>query len=248
VKKLLDQIVREFETQLEQSQARYAKLREELIAKIKANDTVIPDIQEKLRKTNMRVDLSPDARTVAELKLEQERQSLAIDLAGMEARQEALQRTIAEQSNLTMTHVQADPIATELQTLVKVREQQMDKLKAQYAAGLAPSADLSTAAVAMAEAKAKLLERQELVKMRVGGEMVTAWNRELLNLSIDRAEKTAKAKYIEKELHAFRDVDAILTTMSERQEQRQAVQRELENVQTQISALESQPRPTVTVN
>ncbi|MGE5610227.1 MAG: hypothetical protein ACM359_13315 [Bacillota bacterium] len=221
----------------------------ELLSKrLREMDDATESGRQELRKITGQTDVSPEALHAAMSKMDQERQALQIDLVAMEARRNALQRTIAEQSKDVMDRVQEDPIANELQTVVKVRTQQLEHLKAQFAAGTAPSSEVSAAAVALAEAKAKLLERQELVRTRAGGDMLAAWNRELLNLSIDRAEKTVRNDYIDKRLAAFRDVDPLLERIALEQEGRQSLRRELFDVQKQIGAIEAQPKPTVTVD
>ncbi len=60
-----------------------------------------------------------------------------------------------------------------------------------------PDGDLSNAAAALAEAKAKVAERRQLVATQAGGDALPAWNRELLNLSITEAEVQAKLRFLQ---------------------------------------------------
>jgi hypothetical protein len=68
----------------------------------------------------------------------------------------------------------------------------------------------------LAEAKAKMLERQELVASRSGGDVLTGWNKELLNLSIDRAETQeqqairAKQEALEKATRQLKITEEVL--------------------------------------
>ena len=261
-KELMDQIVPELRRVLLEEFERPYKQRAALEQRqtalkndIQSYDDAIAGSYQKIGAVTRQADTSSEAVRAAMSKLDQECQTLAVDLVGIEARHEALQKTIADQSKRMEDRVQGDPICQELQKVVDARTENLEQTKKMVQAAVASSTDLSTAVVALAEVKAKFLERQEVVAARSGGDLLAAWNRELLNLSIDKAEKSAKAKFIDKQLDSYRDAGAILRNIDKLHDAHSKLDRELKELELRLGGLfqrysqseDTTPKPTVSV-
>ena len=261
-KELMDQIVPELRRVLLEEFEKPYKQRAALEQRqtalkndIQSIDDTIAGSYQKIGAVTRQADTSSEAVRAAMSKLDQECQTLAVDLVGIEARHEALQKTIADQSKRMEDRVQVDPICQELQKVVAARTENLEQAKKMVQAAVASSTDLSTAVVALAEVKAKFLERQEVVAARSGGDLLAAWNRELLNLSIDKAEKSAKAKFIDKQLDSYRDAGAILRNIDKLHDAHSKLDRELKELELRLGGLfqrysqseDTTPKPTVSV-
>ena len=128
--------------------------------------------------------------------LDAQLESNAIDIAGKTARQKALADAIARLSDQMQAKLDADPIARQLQMVVDARQAQLDQDQSNFKAGAASPADISQAGVTLAEAKAALLERKEAAAKAAGADSLDQWNRDLLSLSVDLAELSARSDAI----------------------------------------------------
>jgi hypothetical protein len=158
-------------------------------------------IRDALRSTTHRTDLSAEAFRNSIGSLEIERQKLELDLAGMQARRDALDKAVAEQSVRADKAAQSDPVAAELEKIVEIRQKQFEYGQEQARLRTISAAEASTFEAALAEAKARLAER----KLAAAGQadVLSAWNRQLLDLTVDVRERQARLDAISKMLDEF---------------------------------------------
>lgn len=168
--------------------------------------------RDKLRAITGRID-AVENWSEAIAAMEQERHKLALDLAGQRARRQAIEETIAKIAMQAEARVKEDEIAEQLAKIVTAREEERAHARQLASTGRLSAADLSNIEAKIADAKARLLERREMAARAAGGEMLAELNRELLMLSINRAEHEARLKAIQESLERFHaasdEVDAL---------------------------------------
>jgi chromosome segregation ATPase len=164
-----------------------------------------------IREKTGRVDASLAPIREAIPKLEEQRQTLKLEVVGKQARQEALAKTIDRLAKSAEERTRSDPVAEELDKVVKLRIVALERMRKLRENAAVSEAEVAAAEVPIAEARAKLLERREAVAQASGGELLAALNRELSMISIDVAEAEAKLDSIEKLLKQFGSVQGELS-------------------------------------
>jgi chromosome segregation ATPase len=169
-----------------------------------------------LRKATGRTDVSPEAILRAATRLEDELESLELNAAAGEARLEAITRTIAEVTAKGTDTARSDPVAAELATVVAAREEGLAVTEKLYKQGAASQEATQAARVALADARARLLERRQVAVAQAGGGAgaLADWNRELLNLAHDAQERKARIKYLGDRLKTLRDAQPLLDQLA----------------------------------
>ena len=167
-------------------------------------------LREELRAVADRADISAAGIQAAVASLEQERQRLELDNLGKTARREALEEQVAVQSERAAKKVEEDPVMAELRKVVELREGQFKRIEEAHAAGMAPRGELDEAMARLAELRAKLLERRQQATIEAGGEVLGAFNRELLTLSVDLREMNARLEFVNKRLDRLRQAMELL--------------------------------------
>mgnify|MGYP001166090071 CR=1 FL=1 len=178
-------------------------------------------------------------------------QDLELDLAGMEARQKAIQERIAVAEEQASKQLADDIVTVELRRLVDLTMQNLDSIQKSVNAGRAPMTDLNQAMESMTRAKIDLARRREEVMKSVGGGQLEQYTAELSAIAIDRAEKQAQLDILHKQLD---DAQRQLTQASifdpeaararTTQEALNIVNRRVGELETRLAALQ---RPTVLV-
>src|SRR3954468_24835570 len=149
------------------------------------------DIQAQLGSNSGRADASPEAVQAAVTKLEDERQRLELELAGMEARLEAVQDQIEKATVSGQKEAAADPVIPELEKAVAARQKLVDLTRKRVDAGAATPQEFSAAEAELSEARVQLLDRKAAGSAR-GGEAIAPLTRELQNLGIDIRDRKAR--------------------------------------------------------
>lgn len=168
------------------------------------------DQQALLRQLTGDAEISPAVIRPRIDALQAQRETDAIDLAAKQARSDALADQISKFSSQIQDKIKNDPIAAELQKASDALDKESEFRKVQHDKGVVTDGEVNAAVAAAAEAKAKLLERQEAAATAAGGDMVTTWNRELMTLSIDLAELRARIKALDDRLADYAQVHEYL--------------------------------------
>ena len=164
------------------------------------------ELRVKLRELAGRADVSTQGVTAAVSRLEEEKEKLELDLLGKKARREALEKEIAEQADRLQKQAQTDPVVAELKKVVEARETKLKQMRQMNEAGTATQSELNDAIATVAEARAKLAERERggAIGEGGGGQMLDALNRERITLSVDLHELEARLKLVEARLPGLR--------------------------------------------
>jgi hypothetical protein len=155
---------------------------------------------EAIRKQAGLADASSEAVHAMAQKLATEVETSQLDLMAKSARHDALADAIAKLTAQGEAKAKDDPLAAELEQIVKMRLKEVERMRRLVDQKAASDSELDHAIGAVAEARAKLIERQLTAAAANGGDTAAVWNRELLSLSIDLAEIRARANALEKRL------------------------------------------------
>jgi hypothetical protein len=203
---------------LVKQQAERIHTQEKTVAELQANEKMLQDELQSLRKSQKERGLEgvkPADLLKKKDELDQQKRAIEMDVLGMKARMRALEKGIDRESKRVQGAVASDEITAELQKVVDYRAQLLDDRRKMAAKGVYSDTDIAAAVAALAEARARLLERREAVADRMGGSILAAWNRELLNLGIDAEEKDAKLRIIQDYLDRVSQEYALLNRIDE---------------------------------
>ena len=157
-------------------------------------------IRQSIREKTGRIDVERTSLERVANKLDQDLQTLELEQAGSHARIEAIEEAIAQQSKRVEKASVSDEVIAELQKVADARERQLKMVENERKTGAAPDAALQEAIAALAEARAKVAERRQVVFAGNGGDALTSLNRELMSLSISDRERRAKIFFLEAQL------------------------------------------------
>jgi hypothetical protein len=127
-------------------------------------------------------------------------QALQLDLATMEARQKAIEKQIAIITDEAAQKADQDEITRELDSLVKISTMNMVEVKKAVDAGRATPADMSRAQESLTRAKIELARRREELSKAAGGGQVEEFNRELSQMTVEKAGKLAQQDVLNQQL------------------------------------------------
>ena len=204
--------------QLDQAQ----RSADEAKAELQAAQAGVADLRAQIQQQTGRVDVSLGGILAAARKLEEQLQMLEVEDSGSDAREQATLKAVQEVGKKAQE--KADAVARELSSVVESRQRELDRLIALNKAASVSARDVEAGRTALAEAKAQLAERQWQVAATAGGDSLGAWNKELLNLSISRAERTAQMRYIRTRLDRLKPALVQVDELEHRQNQLQRAQ------------------------
>ncbi|MBN1910503.1 MAG: hypothetical protein JW818_12235 [Pirellulales bacterium] len=136
-------------------------------------------------------------------KLQAQRFQLRIELAGLEARQEATVKQIAviheQQKKGKKQLLRDDPVFEKLRAILEAREREYNRMMLlnKEKAGGFTQADVEKAATAIVVAKAELRERQQLLEQQADAGILTELNHDLTRGKIKEAELERKYNLLE---------------------------------------------------
>jgi len=127
----------------------------------------------------------------------QQQTAARLALVGMDARAKALAEEIKRTESQARDHAQSDEVLVSLARLLALREQQVERMKALQVRNSVTQQEVQNAEADMLSAKIEYAKRREALLRANGGDRLNALNDELGHLSIERAETTARLKYLE---------------------------------------------------
>jgi hypothetical protein len=193
------------------------------------------NVEHEIRQTTGRADVSVEAIRASVPKLDEERQTLKLQVIGKEARQAALAATIERLAKAAAERASGDPVAAELQKVVDAREQAVKMNQAAHEAASVSAREVADAEAVLAEARARLLERRDAVARASGGELLEALNRELATLSIDAAESQAKLAALDALLAKYVDAEELLGRADDVRRERQRREDALRKAESRLA-------------
>jgi hypothetical protein len=144
-----------------------------------------------------------DARVLATQRngLSNQLQDLELSMAGQEARRKAISEQISQTRAQARERLANDDVTGELESLVRLSEENLSNLRKQADAGRASGTDLAQATESMTRARIELAKRREELSKQVGGGQLEQLNSELSRMAIDGAEKEAQRAVLDRQLN-----------------------------------------------
>lgn len=128
---------------------------------------------------------------------------LEMDLAAQQARLEALKKHIAAIGQELEQRTQHDPVLTELEKIVALRGQEVQRMKSLVDAAVASDNEVRAVEEDLAMAKVELARYQMEAAERVGAGRLSHLNEELSMLSIEAVEAEARHRFVAERLKTF---------------------------------------------
>lgn len=197
------------------------------------------------------VDVSADGLRRSIEKLQEQQEQIQLDEAGAQGRRLGLEEAIKSYTAAAAGRAQSDEVAKQLQTVVRIREEQLKRVQQLLQAGAAQSSEVAAAEAAVAQAQADVAT----AKQRAAGETgpnsaLDAWNREAMNLSIEESERQARLNYIRNRLDQYKQVIAQVADLEQMagdlraaEARREAARTNLERVRAQVPGASPANKP-----
>lgn len=243
-------------SQLRRLREKQARLHDEISSAGKEQEEVTIIV----RKEAGLADASPEGVRAIAQKLEAENESARLELKAKSARHAALAEAIAKLTAQSDARAKDDPVAAELDKVVDVRMKEVERKQQMYGQKELSRSEVDEALGAVAEARARVMERRLAAVAAGGGDAVAAWNRELLSLSIDLAELRARSDALEGRLKELaraltaldrraspaalqRKVEDASREMKEADERANELERDMSENQARVSVIKSSDEP-----
>jgi hypothetical protein len=169
--------------------------------------------------------------------LEDTREKALLAAKVKQARQDLLEKKIAQISLDIFKKVQTDRIAEELEKIVKMKETDAKRLAE---SGAASEHDVDMAQTEVANARIRLMERREAIETTVYGDTLQVLNKELVEVSLDGGEQAVLAEAIDARLGKLREGSTICDALDNCHEEISRLRRELEMLGAKEQGVEDQ--------
>jgi hypothetical protein len=137
--------------------------------------------------------------------LTHDRREAEMALLAREAHRAALVEEIAKLAERVEQDADKDPVAEEMENVVKIRQMQLMRIQELVEAGTANEQETWVAQEQLAMARAELAERRLNVAEGAGAEMLRALNQDLSRQSMITAEARSRIQFIEAELEKIQE-------------------------------------------
>lgn len=183
--------------------------------------------------------------------LQRSLRSYEMDLAGMEARRQAIQEQIVRIRDETSKKMAEDSVTQELEALVQMNETSLSQLQKQAQTGRLSELELAKGRENLARARIELAKRREELSRSAGGALLTRFNDELSSIAIDMAERRATLDIFRRQLATTEWQLTQASTFDPRAARVRAAREMLDIAERQVTELKTrranlQP-PTVTM-
>lgn len=190
-----------YKAKLDELNALYKNAKEEL-ERADLNLREYGETRKHSRQTYEVSDPSPEALIARSNDLEKEKLRLEMELAGQNARQKSIQMQIAAiGARATASAPESDPMIQAMRARVELLKTKQRHLQKMVEQGLSSIEEQSQQAAALAMAEAELAMQ---IRKAAGGETLSRLNDELVDISIDTAQKQAELEQIREQLERIR--------------------------------------------
>ena len=198
-------------------------------------------VRSEIAQATGQVEISADGLRHAIEKLQEQQEQILLDAAGAQGRRQGLEDAIKRYTATAAERAASDEAAKQLEKVVAVRQQQLQRVQQLFQAGATPSTEVAAAEAAVAQAQADVA----IAKQRAAGESgpnsaLDAWNREAMNLSIEESERRARLKYIQSRLEQYKqviaqagDLDQLAADLRAAEARREVARSDLERIRAQ---------------
>ncbi len=138
--------------------------------------------------------------------LHTEKQKLEMELAGMQARREALQQRIAEAAaRIRAMASDEHPMIKAHRVKLAALQDKLKNLETMSKAGTVPTSEVMAAKAELAMAEAEAQHQLAQVTAQAGGEQIRVLNDELAGLSVETPEREARLRFLKEKLDKARE-------------------------------------------
>lgn len=177
--------------------------------------------------------------------------SLEMQMAGMEARRQAIEEQTARTRNEADRKLAQDTVTKEFQTLVQMMETRLSQLRKQVDAGQLPQSELTPAMENLTRARIELAKRQEELRKEAGGGRLDEFASQLSQMAILTAEQRARLEVYRSQLDETQRQLARASAFDPQVARLRTAQQALDIAERQITELTNRrvqlQRPSVTV-
>ncbi|NLT76508.1 MAG: hypothetical protein GXX98_08305 [Planctomycetes bacterium] len=177
--------------------------------------------------------------------------NLEMQMAGREARRQAIEEQIAQTSYEAERKLAQDTVTKEFETLVQMIEMRLSQVRKEVDAGRLPQSELTQAQENLTRARIELAKRQEELTKDVGGGRLDSLNSELSQMAIETAEQRARLEVFRTQLDETQRRLARASAFDPQAARLRTAQQALSIAERQIAELTNRrvqlQRPSVTV-
>lgn len=176
----------------------------------------LADLRAVTAEASGRIDASSDGIRKAIQWLEEQQEQLQLEEAGANGRRQGLAEAVEKYTKLAKERGEADPVVAELEKVVQLHEEELQRLQAAFKAATVSASDLSAAQMALAQSRAELAAAKRTASGGAGSnDALDAWNREAMNLSIEELGRQAQLQYLDGRLKQLKAVVPNLAALDE---------------------------------
>jgi len=144
--------------------------------------------------------------------INQNLQALKMQKASNDAMIEQTSKRIAQTGWSVQEQLKADAITTELESIVKLNEEQLAAVQQLVKAGNASAAEIAQPSEKLARAKIELAMRRQELSKSAGGDLLASLNNELASLAFEATQYDAQMQSLQEQL---RETEGLVTKADE---------------------------------
>jgi len=144
--------------------------------------------------------------------INQNLQALKMQKASNDAMIKQTSKRIAQTGQSVQEQLKADAITTELESIIKLNEEQLAAVQQQVKAGIASAAEIAQPSEKLARAKIELAMRRQELSKSAGGDLLASLNDELASLAIGATQCDAEVQSLQEQL---RETEGLVTKADE---------------------------------
>jgi predicted nucleic acid-binding Zn-ribbon protein len=189
-----------------QAERRAREVREvedELRARLAETEKMLERLRAEMRAVNGGRPVEGMRETVTAM--QQDAARLRVELFGLEARKDVIEKAMAAAKEQAEKRLDQDPVNAQYRELLKLLEASLNQARDGHKAGVAQASDVRQAEVALAEAKVKLLERQQS-----GGADVSKLSDQVVGLSATLSETRARLQTMDDWLTTYERLQRLM--------------------------------------
>jgi len=133
--------------------------------------------------------------------INQDLQALTMQKASNDAMIKQTSKRIAQTGQSVQEQLKADVITTELESIVKLNEEQLAAVQQMVKAGNASAAEIAQLSEKLARAKIDLAMRRQELSKSAGGDLLASLNDELASLALEATQYDAEMQSLWEQLH-----------------------------------------------
>jgi hypothetical protein len=138
--------------------------------------------------------------------INQSLQALKMQKASNDAMIEQTSKRIAQTGQSVQEQLKADAITTELESIVKLNEEQLAAVQQLVKAGNASAAEIAQPSEKLARAKIELAMRRQELSKSAGGDLLASRNDELASLAFEATQCDAEMQSLQEQLRETEDL------------------------------------------